>query len=143
MTDDGEQDTRRCWSARLFHSPLQARSRATSSLERHLPLHFYVVDVNQCSTMPHLFPSPSVDLEPFTSLLLRGRLPPSTAIHLCLSHLSEQPSGRVVLITPSRKAILDAFKEADDVWLHGQVGAAASSLLAARTHMLYVIHIAD
>lgn len=89
--------------------------------------------------MPRVFPAPSPSLGPFTSLLLRGPLPPSAAVHLCLSHVAEQPSGRAILITPSRASLVDAIKETADPWMQTEAAMIANCLLATRTHMLYVI----
>jgi hypothetical protein len=89
--------------------------------------------------MPRVSPAPSSDLDPFTSLLLQGCPPPSAVIHLCLSHIAEQPPGRAVLITPSRASFVEAIKQLNDPWMKTEASMIANYHLATRAHMLYVI----
>jgi hypothetical protein len=88
-----------------------------------------------------LFPEPSPVLRPFQSLLLRGYLPPSVPIHLCISHLEEQPQGRVVLITPSRAIFARSLRDANERWMREKAGVSSQALLTRRTHMLYVMQL--
>lgn len=86
--------------------------------------------------MHSIFPPSGPSLPLFQTLLIKGPLPASAPIHLCLSHLATRSHGRAVILTPSAQHISEALTGMNDVWLNdrGGDGSVFSTLL--RTHVL-------
>jgi hypothetical protein len=70
-----------------------------------------------------LFPHPGPSLPPFRTLLIKGSYHSSAPIHLCLSHTSQNPNSKAVLLTPSRQNLVDALTQYHDdrSTLHSEV----------------------
>ena len=78
-----------------------------------------------------LFPAHGPSLPPFRSLLIKGEYHPSAPIHLCLSQAARPSTKKVLLLTPSRRALATALKQLKDEWiqLHSGEGEVADAAL--------------
>ncbi|OBZ76538.1 hypothetical protein A0H81_04029 [Grifola frondosa] len=70
-------------------------------------------------------------------MLIKGSYHPSAPVHLVLSHCSQDPSSRALLLSPSRNALKDALIEFNDDWINCHGGEGRTCGCASRVNMLY------
>ena len=106
---------------------VSASARGLSVLDHNAP------------TMPSLFPNSYPHLPDFSNLLIYGPYHASAPVHFCLSHAAESPANTAVLIAPSRSKFRSALQGFRDEWLEERGGLGATSQLARRIEMMFVL----
>ncbi|KAL6309565.1 hypothetical protein BKA93DRAFT_272512 [Sparassis latifolia] len=86
--------------------------------------------------MASLFPPSGPTLPPFRTLLIQGPYHPTAPIHLVLSHTTENPSAKAILLSTSKKKLFSSLKESLDDWLatHGSDGRVCNSASRVNIH---------
>ncbi|KAI0832510.1 hypothetical protein BC628DRAFT_324367 [Trametes gibbosa] len=87
--------------------------------------------------MASLFPLPCPQLPEYQSLLLKGSHHASAPIHMLLSHATQDPNAKAILLTPRRASFKDALVELNDEWLDHRSGHGSVSALARRIDIFY------
>jgi len=86
--------------------------------------------------MASLFPSGPA-LPDFKSLIVKGSYHPSAPIHLSLSHSTNFPDTRILMITPSRETMAAALRDHNDEWMSVHSGEGKILQLSECTTVFY------
>ncbi|KAH9846954.1 hypothetical protein C2E23DRAFT_742870 [Lenzites betulinus] len=92
--------------------------------------------------MASLFPHPCPQLPEYQSLLIKGPYHASAPIHMLLSHATQYPDTKAILLTPRRAAFKDALVELNDAWLDRHSGDGSVGAASRRTEIFYPLTLA-